>query len=49
MVFTSFCCVLLRLLITLLRLRLGLVVMRVAIFALSLVLWVGAFFVLLRL
>jgi hypothetical protein len=49
MVFTPFSRVLLRLLITLLVLLIGLVVLRVAIFALSLVLWVGDAFSLLQL
>jgi hypothetical protein len=49
MVFTPLSRVLLRLLITLLGLQIGLVVLRVGIFALSLVFWVGATFALLRL
>ena len=49
MLFTPFSHVLLRILITLLRLWLGLVVLRVAIFDLSLVVWVGATFSFLQL
>ena len=49
MVFTTFSRVLLRLLISLLVFHLGLGVLRVAIFSLSLVVWVGAAFALLRL
>jgi hypothetical protein len=49
MVFTPLSHVLLRLLITILVLRLGLVVIRVAIFSLTLVLWVGDDFSLLYL
>ena len=47
MVFTLLSCVLLRLLITLLGLRLRLVVLRVVIFVLPLILWVGVSFSLL--
>jgi len=49
MVLTPFSHVLLRLLISLLVLRLGLVVLRVAIFDLSLAMWVGVAFALLQL
>jgi hypothetical protein len=49
MLLTPFSCVLVRLIISLLVLRIGLVVMRVAIFSLSLAVWVGAAFALLRL
>jgi len=48
MVHTPFSCVLLRLLISLLVLRLGLVVLREAISTWSIVVWVGVAFALLR-
>jgi hypothetical protein len=47
MVLTPFSCVLLHFLIALLVLWLGLVILRVAIFSLSLVMWVGVAFALL--
>ena len=49
MVLTPFSRVLLRLLIALLVLQIGLVFLRVAIFSMSLVVWFGATFFLLRL